>query len=92
MVDQDQVVPEEYTTYFRSVIVFGTMRILEDDSEKRTAIEKLAVRYAPDDTVERREKAIERDWRALCVLEMSVDHMSGKEAIELTRKKRENNN
>ena len=92
VVDQDQVVPEEYTTYFRSVIVFGTTRILEDDSEKRTAIEKLAVRYAPDDTEEHREKAIERDWRALCVLEMSVDHMSGKEAIELTKKKRENNN
>ena len=34
--------PEEYTSYFRSVIVFGTMRILEDDGEKRKAVEKLA--------------------------------------------------
>ena len=26
---KDQVVPEEYTTYFRSVILFGTIRILQ---------------------------------------------------------------
>ena len=26
VVDQDQVVPQEYTTYFRSVIAFGTIR------------------------------------------------------------------
>ena len=28
VIDQDQVVPEEYTTYFRSVIIFGQARIL----------------------------------------------------------------
>ena len=39
VVDRDQVVPEEYTTYFRSVIVFGTMRIIEEEQEKRTAVE-----------------------------------------------------
>ena len=43
VIDQDQIVPEEYTSYFRSVIVFGTMRILTDDSEKRYAIDKLAL-------------------------------------------------
>lgn len=36
------ILPEEYTSYFRSVIVFGTMGILEDDGEKRKAVEKLA--------------------------------------------------
>ena len=41
VIDQDQIVPEEYTSHFRSVIVFGTMRILEDDGEKRAAIEAL---------------------------------------------------
>ena len=29
VIDQDQIVPEEYTTYFRSVIAFGSIRILE---------------------------------------------------------------
>lgn len=85
VIDQDLVVPEEYTSYFRSVIVFGTMRILEQDMEKRAAIEKLALKYAPDDTQENRHKAIEREWKPLCVLELTPEHISGKDAIELKR-------
>ena len=42
VVDQDQVVPQAYTSYFRSVILFGTLRILEEDGDKRAAIERLA--------------------------------------------------
>lgn len=91
VIDQDRIVPEEYTSYFRSVIVFGTMRILTDDSEKQNAIDKLALKYAPNDTEENRKKAIEREWKPLCILEMSIDHMSGKEAIELVKQHKLNN-
>ena len=87
VIDREQIVPDEYTTYFRSVIVFGTVRILQDEAEKREAIEKLAVKYAPDDTAEHREKAIEREWKQLCMLEMIPEHMSGKEAKELVKQR-----
>lgn len=87
VIDQDQIVPEEYTTYFRSVIVFGKIRVLEDEEEKRKAMEKLAVKYAPEDTAVGRKSAIDREWAPLCVLEMKIDHMTGKEAIELVRGK-----
>lgn len=87
VIDQDQIVPEEYTTYFRSVIAFGRIHIAEDDTEKRSAIEKLALKYSPDDTDENREKAIEREWKPLCMLEMEIEHLSGKQAIELERMK-----
>ena len=40
VIDQDQIVPEEYTTYFRSVIVFGTIRILHDEAEKKRSHRK----------------------------------------------------
>ena len=83
VIDQDRVVPEEYTTYFRSVIVFGTIRILEDEQEKRAAIEKLAAKYAPDDPPENRQRAISREWAPLCMLAMTPEHISGKEAVEL---------
>ena len=83
VIDQDQIVPEEYTTYFRSIIAFGKIRILEDDTEKRSAIEKLAVKYAPDDTAENRDKAIEREWKPLCMMEMEIEHLTGKQAIEM---------
>ena len=87
VIDKDQIVPEEYTSYFRSVIVFGNIRILENDQEKWAAIEKLAIKYAPNDNAANRENAIDREWAPLCVLEMSIDHMTGKEAIELVKKK-----
>ena len=87
VIGQDRVVPEEYTTYFRSVIAFGTIRILEEDSEKRAAIEKLAVKYAPRDSIQNRDQAIDREWAPLCMLKMTVEHLTGKEAIELVRQR-----
>ena len=48
VIDQDQIVPEKYTTYFRSVMAFGQIRIIQDEKEKRAAIEKLAKKYSPD--------------------------------------------
>ena len=50
VLDQDQVIPEEYTTYFRSVIAFGQIRILEKESEIQEAMEKLAFKYYPEDS------------------------------------------
>ena len=85
VVDRDEVKPETYTTWFRSAIAFGQMRILEEEGEKRAAIEKLAQKYAPEDTEENRNRAIDSEWGPLCLLEMKVEHLSGKEAIELTR-------
>lgn len=90
VIDQDEIIAEEYTTYFRSVIAFGRIRILEEDAEKREAIMRLAQKYAPEDSPENRDRAIEREWAQLCMLELSIEHMSGKEAIELVRAKEYN--
>lgn len=86
VIDQDLIVPEEYTTYFRSVIVFGKIKILAEDTEKRAAIEKLAAKYSPMQE-EGRKNEIDKEFPALCMLELSIEHMSGKEAIELAKKK-----
>ena len=40
VIGQDKVVPEEYTTDYRSVIAFGTVRILEDDREKYDSVRR----------------------------------------------------
>lgn len=84
VVDQDQVVPEEYTTYFRSVIAFGRARLLTDDAEKLRAVDLLAARYYPGHEAER-QAAIAREFAAVGVIEMTIEHMTGKEAIELVR-------
>ncbi len=87
VIDQDQVVPEEFTTYFRSVIAFGTIRVLEEEQEKRAAIGKLAMKYSPGESEDSRRKAIDREWAPLCMLEMKIEHLTGKEAIELVKKR-----
>ena len=87
VIDEDLVVPEEYTTYFRSVIAFGKIRVIEDDREKRAAIEKLAIKYAPEDTAANRDDAISRGGNLICMLEMKIDHITGKEAIGLVKEK-----
>ncbi len=87
VIDQDEVIPEKYTTAFRSVIVFGSIRIIEDDTEKRAAVRKLALKYAPDNTEQQHAAEIDGAWSRFCMLEMSIAHMTGKQAIELVAKK-----
>ncbi len=86
VIDQDQIVAEEFTTYFRSAIAFGRARIIEDAEEKRAAVRKLTVKYCPaPELAEGIEKEIDAEFPALCVVEITIDHLSGKEAIELVR-------
>ena len=87
VVERDEIVPEEYTTYFRSVIVFGKVRILENDDEKLKAINALALKYNPNDSEQSRNMTINREYNRLCIIELSIEHMTGKEAIELVNKK-----
>ena len=86
VIDKDQVVPEKYTSYFRSVITFGKARILEDITEKRAALEILAERYSPEQ-VEGRKEEINNSIDRVCMVELAIEHMTGKEAIELIRAK-----
>lgn len=42
----------------------------------------------PGDSAQNRDRAIEREWEALCMLEMTVEHLTGKEGLELARARR----
>ena len=83
VIGQDQVVPEKYTTLYRSVILFGTVRELTDPAEKRAAIEALARRYAPGEPAEGIDAEIARYWDRLCMLELTPSRITGKQCIEL---------
>ncbi|HEX2985640.1 MAG TPA: pyridoxamine 5'-phosphate oxidase family protein [Caproiciproducens sp.] len=86
VIDKDQVVPEEYTTYFRSVIIFGRARILENEEEKRSALKILAEKYLPDHEQSALQE-IEKALSHVCIIELAVEHMTGKEAIELNKQR-----
>ena len=81
VIETDQVVPSEYTTYFRSVIVFGRMRILETPEEKVAGLLKLADKYSSD-YKEGSMEEIQDKLKAVSVFVLDVEHLSGKEAIE----------
>ena len=83
VIAKDDVVKEELTTYFKSVILFGRARILETDEEIFHAAEVFGMKYLPDKAAV--EKEIKREWNGLCCVEIAIEHMTGKEAIELTR-------
>lgn len=87
VIDQDEVIPEKYTTAYRSVIAFGSIRIIEDDAEKRAAARRLAVKYAPDNTEAQHSEMIDRTWERFCILQMSIAHMTGKEGRVLTERR-----
>ena len=78
-----------FATSFRSVIVFGKVRIIEDDEQKRVAIRRIAKKYAPKNSEQRLHDEIARDWQSLCILELTIEHMSGKESLDLARMKRD---
>lgn len=85
VIDKDQIVPDEYTSYFRSVIAFGKARILEDIAEKRNALKILTERYSPDQEPDRLQEAVEKGLQNVCMIELTIEHMSGKEAVELVK-------
>ena len=85
VIDQDNIVPEEYTTYFCSVIVSGNMRVIKDDDEKRYVIETLASKYSPAESRQSHQEEIEKFWKTLCILELDIKEITGKQAIELVK-------
>jgi len=81
VVDKDQIVSEEYTSYFRSVIAFGKARIVEGD-EWYEAFSVLVEKYSLDRPKEEKVKEIEGCQRSH-IIAIDVDHITGKEAKEL---------
>ena len=83
VIDQDEVKPAEFTTYFRSVIAFGRIHILEDADEKVQALRLLGRRYSPGDELGLQHE-IDKSLDHVLLLRLDIDHLSGKQAIELT--------
>lgn len=92
IVADDHVVPERYTTFYRSVIAFGQVRIVEDAEEARRAIAQLGRKYVPQASDAELQKEIDTYWSDLTMIAMSIDQLSGKEAIDLAKMREDENN
>jgi len=86
VIDEDTIVSEKYTTYFRSVIAFGKARIVESN-EWLEAFKALVEKYSGDQPEEAKHKEITGCTQA-CIIAIDVEHITGKEAIEYVNAKR----
>ncbi len=84
VIEQDDVQPEKYTTFFRSVIAFGRIHIIEDEHEKLETARMLGNRYNPNHD-EALQKEIEGGLSRMLMIRFDIEHLTGKEAIELMK-------
>lgn len=80
VIDEDTIVSEKYTTYFRSVVAFGKARIVEGD-EWLEAFKAFVEKYSGDQPEEAKHKEITGCTHAYLIA-IDVEHITGKEAIE----------
>lgn len=86
VIEQDDVQPKKYTTFFRSVIAFGRIHVIEDEAEKLSTARMLGNRYNPNDD-ESLKKEIESGLSRMLMIRFDIEHLTGKEAIELMKQR-----
>ncbi len=89
VIEQDDVQPKKYTTLYRSVIAFGRIHIVEDEQEKLATARMLGNRYNPNDEESLRQE-IEKGFSRMLMLRFDIEHLTGKEAIELMKQREQN--
>lgn len=84
VVGRHDVVAEEFTSYFTSIIAFGKIKIVSDnnDPEKLRGLELLADKYSPGVDKNLREKELARIG-AVKILILEIEHLTGKAAREI---------
>lgn len=84
VVGEDTIVSEKYTSFFRSVIVFGRARIAEGE-ERLEAFRALVEKYSGDQPEEEKKMEIENCTKAH-IIAIDIEHMTGKKAREYAKK------
>lgn len=79
VIDKDEILPEKFTTKYKSVIVQGKITVA-DEHEKRNAITHLAKKYSPDMDP---QDEIDRFWNQFLILVLEPATCTGKQGIEL---------
>lgn len=80
IIEKDDIIPEKFTSYFRSVIAFGKAEIINSIEDKIDALKLLCNKYCfgldPTEEINRFIKNVE-------IIRIYIEKATGKEAIEL---------
>lgn len=82
VVAADTVVPEDLSTNYRSVLVFGKACLVTEAAQKVPALHALCQKYAPSVSMDV-EAYIARMLPKTGVIKIAVEHISGKEGKNL---------
>ena len=85
VIDADDVIPEKYTTAYRSVIVKGRIAIVTDEKQKHDLCIALAKRFYPDESAAEVEYA--QFASRLCLMVLTPEQITGKMGLELMQRK-----
>lgn len=89
VVSEDEVIPEHFTTHFRSVICFGRVNIIDDEAAMLHDVTVIADKYSPN-MPEARDAEIKREWSGLSIIEFTIEHITAKESRELMEERIKN--
>lgn len=84
VIGQDLVVPERFTTCFRSAVAEGPIRLVDNGEEKLLGLRALGEKFAPGDEAGLKAE-VEGALGRVLVLALDIESLTGKESIELTR-------
>lgn len=76
VVDHEKVSPEKMTTYFESVILFGSVSSVSE-KEKEEALLQIVYKFSPD-FIEKGKNMIQKMAERTQVYRIHIDHITGK--------------
>lgn len=77
VVQRAEVIPEKFSTDYRSAIAFGRATIVQDAQEKIDSLKKLVAKYSADFLSEGAEE-IEKSVDVTAVIRIDILHLTGK--------------
>ena len=85
VIEMDDILPKKFTTVYRSVIVFAKARIMSDVNELIDVLTMLGHKYSPG-YEKQLPHEIETSLKSVSCIELTIEHMTGKQGKELLRK------
>ena len=86
VVEKDDVVSREFTTYFRSIQLFGKAYVVEDEAERNVAFRALCEKFSGAD-LDRYEEIMSKEAAAAAIVRIDIEHITGKESMELVNQR-----
>ena len=86
VVEKDDVVSREFTTYFRSIQLFGKAYVVEDEAERNVAFRALCEKFRGAD-LDRYEEIMSKEAAAAAIVRIDIEHITGKESMELVNQR-----